>query len=327
MALAISDGTRKTYAVGVSSYVRFTQVHGIFGVLPASPATLCLWLTTLAWPPRALKFGTCKLYLAAVITHHIECGFDNPLRDSPPMVDRLLAGIKRLTTSTTTCSKLPITTVMLRSMLPHLQLRTYRDSLLWAMFWVATTGLLRISEFTFHHSTPDRLLRRAQLTAFNVSGHPLDLGSLRTLNSPNNISRLSLHLEASKTDPLRAGVDIVLASRTTITAVCAYLLARAEAVQPSSVTAAACPLFALEDASPVTRGWLMPRLNRLLQLCGLDVSRYSSHSFRKGGAVSLQALGVQDSLVRQQGRWKSDAFHLYVRHPSLDALIASTANL
>jgi hypothetical protein len=313
--------------VGVASFVEFTRLHGITAVLPASPATLCLWLTSLAWPPRSLQFGTCKVYLAAVVTHHFECGFDSPLRGAPPMSDRVLAGIKRLTAPTAARPKLPITTAMLRSKQPHLQLRTYSDSLLWAVFWVATTGLLRISEFIYHHSMPDRLLRRAQLTAFDVSGRPLDLSSLRTLNGPHVINRLSLHLEASKTAPLRVGGDIVLASRTTIEAVCAYLLLRVEPGQPSSTMAASCPLFALADATPITRVWLMDRLNHLLQLCGLDASRYSSHSFRKGGAVSLQALGVQDSLVRQQGRWKSDAFHLYLRHPSLDALIAATANL
>ena len=56
-------------------------------------------------------------------------------------------------------------------------------------------------------------------------------------------------------------------------------------------------------------------------------SRYSSHSFRKGGAVSLQAQGVEDSLIRRSGRWRSDAFHLYVRHTPIDVLVATNARL
>jgi hypothetical protein len=326
LALAIGAGTRKTYAVGVSSFVDFTQRHGIAQVLPASPATLCLWLASLACPPRSLAIGTCKLYLAALVTHHIECGFDSPLRDSPPMVDRLMAGIKRHAAASAKKPKLPITTSLLRLMQPHLQLATFGDSLLWAVFWVATTGMLRISEFTIANNPElDRPLRRTQLTAFDSANRLLDLGSSSTVSNPALISRLSLHLDASKTDPWRGGVDIVLATRTTINAMCAYLLLRSQVATPE---AASSPfLFALASGAPITRTWLMPRVTLLLRLLHLDPLRYSSHSFRKGGAVSLQAAGAPDSLVRQQGRWKSDAFLGYLRDPQLSTLVGLTANL
>ena len=60
------------------------------------------------------------------------------------MLDRLIAGIKRMTARPGR-QKLPITTAMLGAMRPHLSLQHRSDSLLWAMIWTATAGLLRIS--------------------------------------------------------------------------------------------------------------------------------------------------------------------------------------
>ena len=68
-------------------------------------------------------------------------------------------------------------------------------------------------------------------------------------------------------------------------------------------------------------------VDRLLLVTSHDPRRYSSHSFRKGGASSLQAAGVGDAAIRLLGRWKSDAFNLYVRHPSLDTQVKFNSRL
>ena len=52
----------------------------------------------------------------------------------------------------------------------------------------------------------------------------------------------------------------------------------------------------------------MSEVDRLLLLTGREPRAYSSHSFRKGGAVSMQEAQVEDSLIRRAGRWRSDAF-------------------
>jgi hypothetical protein len=97
--------------------------------------------------------------LAAVITRHAELGLDNPIANAPPMLDRLIAGIKRMTARPGR-QKLPITTAMLGAMRPHLRAQHRSDSLLWAMMWTATAGLLRISEFTVRNDADTaRMLR------------------------------------------------------------------------------------------------------------------------------------------------------------------------
>ena len=90
-----------------------------------------------------------QVYLAAIVDRHAETGLLNPLTDAPPILDRVLAGIKRAAAGGAQ-PKLPITTAMLRLMKPHLQLQHRRDALVWVLMWTATAGLLGISEFHLH---------------------------------------------------------------------------------------------------------------------------------------------------------------------------------
>ena len=96
LALAIGSSTRQTYSTGLKSFIAFVDTHGIRPAFPASVQTLYLWISFLASPPRALTLGTCKVYLSAVVTRHTELGYDHPLPSAPPMLSRIMAGIKRM---------------------------------------------------------------------------------------------------------------------------------------------------------------------------------------------------------------------------------------
>jgi hypothetical protein len=321
LALAIGAGTRRTYATGIKSYLAFVAEHSISTAFPASIETLCLWVSWLA--SRSLMFGTCKVYLSALINRHAEMGLINPLTDAPPILDRVLAGIKRASANATK-PKLPITTAMLRLMKPHLTLQHRRDALVWAMMWTATAGLLRISEFACtSNADTDRILRMQQLTVFDTSGTAHSMQQLRSSDLAHSALRYaSLHLDASKTDPFRTGVDVIIAAPHALSALSNYAsLCSAAGVMPSA------PLFHFDDGPPVTRRWLMHRVDSLLRSIQHDPTAYSSHSFRKGGAVSLQQQGVEDSIIRRTGRWRSDAFNLYVRHAPTDSLVTANARL
>jgi hypothetical protein len=322
LALSIGDSTRRTYSTGVSSYLTFVEEHHLPTAFPASIPTLCLWMTALASPPRPVTLGTCKVYLSAVVNRHAEMGLPNPLLDAAATLDRVLAGIKRAT-SHTSRPKLPITTAMLRSMRPHLDLHQRRDSLVWAMMWTATAGLLRISEFAIKSTTDtDRMLRMSQLRLFDHAHRSYTLQQIAACSNRPALRYAILHLEASKTDPLRVGVDQVISAPAALVALCDY----ATLCHPTMLTATT-PLFHFLDGTAIHRSWLMQKVERLLHIAGHDPRLYSSHSFRKGGAVSLQEAGVEDSIIRRSGRWKSDAFHLYVRHATIDSLVSANARL
>ena len=130
LGMAIGESTRQSYSSGVNSYIKFVDSIAISPAFPASIETLCLWISSLAMAPNYLKLGTCKVYLTAVINQHIERGFNSPLENAPPMLDRLFAGIKRLSAYTDDINnskepKLPITTdrgiLMARQANPHVR--------------------------------------------------------------------------------------------------------------------------------------------------------------------------------------------------------------
>ena len=304
LALAIGSSTRQTYSSGLRSFISFVDTHGIRPAFPASVETLSLWMTSIASPPCPVTLGTCKVYLSAVVTRHTELGFDHPLDKAPPMLSRILAGIKRMSAQPSR-PKLPITTALLEEMRPHLNLQHRSDILLWAMMWTATTGLLRISEFATRgdHDT-SRLLTTQQLTLHDQGQRPYSLRN--AVYADEETQYAILRLTASKSDPFRAGVDIVLSAATTLQALLAY----GAHLQPDLTSTT--PLFHQPDRTAASRAWLMKRVDGLLRSTGRDPRQFSSHSFRKGGAVSLQSAG-EDSLIRRLGRWKSDAFNLYVR--------------
>lgn len=74
------------------------------------------------------------------------------------------------------------------------------------------------------------------------------------------------------------------------------------------------PLFVLPSGSPVSRNMFDKQLQSTLKFCGLDSSRYKSHSFRIGKATDCAQRGYSDAKIRLLGRWNSNAFCKYIRN-------------
>ena len=70
------------------------------------------------------------------------------------------------------------------------------------------------------------------------------------------------------------------------------------------------PLFCNAD---VSLHQFNTELQKCLTYCGLDLSRSKSHSFCIGGACHAAVNGFSDAQIRALGRWKSDAFKIYLR--------------
>jgi len=73
------------------------------------------------------------------------------------------------------------------------------------------------------------------------------------------------------------------------------------------------PLFTLADGSSVSTHHFSQALNHCLTFCGLGNSDYKPHSFRIGAASFAADQGFTDAQIRGLGRWKSDAFKVYLR--------------
>ena len=74
-------------------------------------------------------------------------------------------------------------------------------------------------------------------------------------------------------------------------------------------------LLVWEDSRPLTRTTFVTRLRRGLQSAGLDMNQFFGHSLRIGAATSAAVAGVPDHLIKTLGRWRSEAYHLYICTP------------
>lgn len=106
------------------------------------------------------------------------------------------------------------------------------------------------------------------------------------------------------------GIDIFV-GRTNCTlcpvaAVLAYMIRRGP--RPG-------PLFEFRDGRPLTRPRFVAKVKEALALAGVDNTCYSGHSFRSGAATTAAEQGVSDTMIKTLGRWKSDAYQLYVKTP------------
>lgn len=120
---------------------------------------------------------------------------------------------------------------------------------------------------------------------------------------------LELTLPASKTDPFRRGITLIIAASGDIACPVRALrhLFRWE-------TSSDSPLFQLDGA--FTRETVTSQLRELLTLLGVQ-GHYSGHSFRRGAATSAREAGLTIEEIQLLGRWKSDSYRLYiVTHPA-----------
>ena len=73
-------------------------------------------------------------------------------------------------------------------------------------------------------------------------------------------------------------------------------------------------LFMFSDGHLLTRQRLVEAVCRALGKAGLDPSKYCGHSFRIGAATAAAERGMEDSVIKTLGRWRSLAYLEYP-HP------------
>ena len=93
-----------------------------------------------------------------------------------------------------------------------------------------------------------------------------------------------------------------------------------------------CPVAALRDylavrvegadtvfndvrGKTVTRQFVADNIKLLVSHAGLDPTRYNTHSLRIGRTSDLAREGVPEAVIKETGRWESDAYKRYIRFP------------
>ena len=194
----------------------------------------------------------------------------------------------------------PITYSLLESILQHLATdfpgRKHDKKMLKAAISLAFHGLLRASEFT---------------SPTTVSYNPK-----KTLLKSDIIIRhhtIRLQIKASKTDQRGHGQTILLGCTNSST--CPISLIE-QYLEASHHLSPHLPLFHFADGKLLTRYSLATSLKECIIAVGENPKHFSTHSLRIGGATAAAAAGITPSIIQELGRWRSNCFRQYTRHPN-----------
>ena len=272
------------------TYFRFC-VKFELNPVPASQHTLVAYLTFLA---RTLKASSINGYLNVIRILHAEAGLPNPLENNFE-ISNLKKGITRVLGSLPD-QKLPITSEILLMIKSRLCFISARDIVFWSACLTAYFGLLRKSTLlpTSMPNPGDACIRRHDLCVESSSVFILYIRKTKTIQNNERILCMPyVSCPESPLCPYKAMMDLLL-------------------VAPKDKD---LPLFSYKCRGKIlsmTHSIFTTKLKSLISDIGLDATRYSGHSFRRGGATLGFEVGLTLSEIKTRGDWKSNAVNEYV---------------
>ena len=289
------------YFWGQQRYIGFCQQFHL-SPLPATEYTLLLFITSLA--QSNLAHTTIKAYLSAIRSLHIQSGLYHIFSTHlTPRVEMVLLGIKKEQSKRQLPrTRLPITIQIMYKLRQLLQQNPhdYDNLMMWAACCMAFFGFLRCSEFTAPGQ--QEYDPQVHLQYEDVA-----------VDCRNNPRMLMIRIKQSKTDPFRQGVTLWLGKTDCavcpVTGILPYLAARGS--RPG-------PLFITSKGAYMTRQSFHSLLSALLSKAGLPQKQFNTHSFRIGAATSAKAAHISDVHIQAMGRWRSNAYQIYIKTPPAD---------
>ena len=276
------------------AYLKFCLYFGCTPV-PTTAKTVVLYAAFLA---RSLSSNSIPGYLNIVKLMHLEQGLDNPLDNW--QLRAITKGIKR-TIGRPPKQKLPITVDLLHCIYRHLNPEDSLHIAFWASCLVAFFAFLRKST----------LLPKSQAVKDIVKSLCIKDISIKEK------SMFSLHIRHTKTIqfgqreldiPIAAVAGSVLCPVTAVVGMLAQF--------PRGSLHGDLPLFCYlgegGDVNFITHSLFTTLLRSSLKLVGVDISKYSGHSFRRGGCSYAFALGISPQLIKMRGDWRSNVYERYV---------------
>jgi hypothetical protein len=290
--MAFASATKTTYRSQLNAYLRFC-LYFERRPCPANQVTLKAYVAFLA---RSLKSSSIPCYLNVVRILHVSSGVANPFLDNWEL-SMVRRGVSRVI-GVPPNQKLPITLVILRAFASKLDFELPGDSAFWAACLVCFFGLLRKGTLLprSRFDTAHCLLRsdvRMRSDSFILS--------IRHTKTVQFGQRIVVIPFVSCLDPLVCPVRNLLLHLT------------------KSVLPPATPLFTFKIVDRIvciTHATFVSKLRSLLSLCGFDPSKYSGHSFRRGGCSLCYQAGLSLIEIKRRGDWRSQAFERYIHVPA-----------
>lgn len=307
----LAPSTRRNYDTPRSRFSLFCTLanycHPHGGCFPARATWLIEWLCSLA---GTVKVKTLKLYLTGIKWYQHDLGI-NCTAFLDPRLERTIQGIKRDHNEPSHRERTPLTQPHLLRLLQLLHTLIYDTLVLRAAFTLAFSGFLRVGEFTYREA--DRQLG-ATFGKWYITK--------RSLKVSDNATHMELTLPASKTDPFRKGITLMIASTQDpgflVQAMPQLLLT--DAHRPHSA-----PLFCIgaNDQRAFTREYVVTQLQQIAQMAGLGQSTWNGHCFRQEAATWATQTGMSEGEIQTLGRWRSDAYESYIEYSNHERIALS----
>ena len=196
----------------------------------------------------------------------------------------------------------PLLHTMLRRMEELFDNQPYLKCLYQALFSTAYFGLFRIGEITM---SPHVVKARDTHIAVNKNKMMFVLFTSKTHG--HNVKPQMIKISSQKVEEALKGSNVTHQW-------CPFmLLQRFLKIRNNSVTEQE-QFFVFSDNSPVLPSHMRIVLKNLIFSLGLDADLYTVQGFRSGRASDLVDLKIPVSVVRNLGRWKSNAIYTYLKY-------------
>ena len=261
--------------------------------VPLSQADLGRYVAFLS---RRLCFTSVRQYLNIIRLMHLEAGLQNPLEKNW-YVSSILKGVRRVK-GDSSVQKLPITPDILKRIFLTLDLHSAFDRTFWATCLVGFFSFFRKSNLLVPSHVlfdPCRNLCATDVK-FTASGAVLTVRLSKVIQFQERI--LHIPLPKIPNSPLCPSTALL----------------RLTLENPQSVRPTALFRYTWMGAVnvPMTQQQFSEKLQACLDTIGLDSSKYSGHSLRRGGASFALQCGLSVDLIKIQGDWRSNACERYL---------------
>lgn len=307
---AVEESTNEGYKSAFRQYIRFCHLYKI-KPLPLDEITVLYWLAHRTTEVKAASALTNYYGVKKLALYH---GY--PVDDSNwHLFKQVKASIVNVFGANTPDKRLPITFEMLKKMYNYFNMANYNDIVIYTVMVCATTGLMRTSEICAQNKkvSPYSDKKASVKAIWNRQLTP------HVDTKTGLITHYSCNIRATKNEKGKCPVDIVWAKGKWPVSPCdlmtQYLHIRMNMMKTNSRLSVApqAPLFQMQNGSICSIYDMKKRFEELIHTMQLDMERYSIYSFRIGGATSLARRGVDHRMIQIAGRWRSDAYALYIR--------------
>lgn len=294
--MALEESTRTNLTSMVRCYVAFCSSLGL-RPFPVSFKTIGLYLIHYCH-----RYGHTTRSIPGILSHlkrANRCRGGAWLSEGErARLDDVIAGLKKYD-RTASARKLPMTHDVLAA------IQAVADM----------TSLQHYQHLTMARVAHDALLRGAELIKLRVA----DLGW--SLDG----KAVTIHIHLSKANKVGPSERVTITDYGETSAV-AYLREYVRLMGFKERRAAAGPLWptvspsgAVSHAKATTKLAFVALARRLLTMAGYPAKSYAGHSYRSGGATDLwRSHRCRPLTIKLHGRWKSDAYRLYIRDNARD---------